>query len=188
MNVMLEESRKSMPEIIPAILPKNTDDLKEKVLALPQEISLFHFDVLEEDVWTEIDRGFEVHLMVKEPEKIVAKWIERGAKRVVAHKFIDLGGRAEFSQAFELDSPLVDVEKTNSIQLMSIDEIGEQGHPFNRQVFDRIREAREKFPNLEISVDGGISIENSKELFEAGANRLIVGSHFTELWNSLMKK
>ena len=197
---MCEESRKSMREIIPAILPKSTDDLKEKVLTLPQEITFFHFDVLEEDIWTEIDKEFEVHLMVKEPEKIIEKWVKRGAKRIIAHELTHelitelnkFEGRIEVGLEIEmqefLDKEFEQVPLANFIHIMSIDEIGEQGHPFNPQVFDRIREVRKQFRNLEISVDGGISIENYKELFDAGANRLIVGSHFTELWNSLMKK
>ncbi len=171
-----------MNEIIPAILPENINDLKEKISALPTEITFIHLDVLEEDIWTPIDRDFEAHLMVEEPEKIIERWVSRGAKRIIAHKFINTRG-AEFGLAFEMKDPIENAEKVDFVHLMSIDEIGEQGHAFDLKVFDRIREVRERFPKVKISVDGGISAENYQELIEAGADRLIVGSHFKDLWS-----
>lgn len=175
-------------EIIPAILAKDTSDLREKISELPSEIKFVHIDVLEDDCWETIGLDFEAHLMVREPEKIVDQWVKRGAKRIITHKDLDLIQGIEFGRAFKLDEEIKDLGNANFVHLMSIDEIGEQGHPFNPQVFDRIKRVREKFPEVPISVDGGISIENYQKLIESGANRLIVGSHFKELWNSLTKK
>ncbi|MCR4279233.1 MAG: hypothetical protein NUV78_00655, partial [Candidatus Zambryskibacteria bacterium] len=75
-----------MNEIIPAILPTNVEDLLRKTGELPLEIPFIHFDVLEEDIWAPIDKDFEVHLMVEDPERIANRWIERGAKRIIVHK------------------------------------------------------------------------------------------------------
>jgi len=51
-----------------------------------------------------------------------------------------------------------------------------------------IKEVRAKFPNIGISIDGGVDDTNYKELFEIGATRLIVGSHFEKLWKQVEKK
>ena len=76
-----------MSEIIPAILPKSENDLREKLDSLPGEISFFHSDVLEEDIWIDrIKQNFEAHLMVRYPEKIINTWIKRGAKRIIVHE------------------------------------------------------------------------------------------------------
>ncbi|KKW14478.1 MAG: Ribulose-phosphate 3-epimerase, partial [Parcubacteria group bacterium GW2011_GWA2_50_10b] len=92
----------------------------------------------------------------------------------------------------ELDKPLEDIfpflDYVDFIHLMSIEEIGEQGHPFDERIFDRIKQVKEKFPELKISVDGGINVENYQRLQATGADRLVVGSNFRELWNSLTKK
>jgi len=185
-----------MHEIIPAILPKDTEDLEAKLRALPGSITLFHMDVLEEDIWTDKNtRDFEVHLMVGDPESIMERWIERGAKRISIHtpsaKLAEYRGEAEIGYAIELDKPLEEYmpffDFVDFIHLMSIDEIGEQGHPFDEKVFDRIKILQEKYPNLPISVDGGVSLKNYEKLIELGADRLIVGAHFQELWNSLTK-
>ncbi|MEK7176045.1 MAG: hypothetical protein AAB695_01580 [Patescibacteria group bacterium] len=184
-----------MNEIIPAILPKDIQDLADKAAQLPLEIPFIHLDVLEEDIWAQINKSFEAHLMVESPEKIAGKWLERGAKRIIVHKvddsIIKCRDKAEVGLGVEIDRPLEEffpfLGFVDFIHLMSIEEIGEQRHPFDERIFDRIKEVKEKFPQLPISVDGGINLENYKKLQEVGVNRLIVGSHFKEIWNSLTK-
>jgi ribulose-phosphate 3-epimerase len=182
-----------MHEIIPAILPKNEEDLLEKIALLPGEITFIHFDVLEEDIWSPIPQDFEVHLMVKDPEAIMGKWIERGAKRISTHsvtpKLAEFRGKAEVGLALELDKSLDEVlpfvDFVDYIHLMSIDEIGEQGHPLDERIFARLTELQAKFPNVPIAVDGGVNVRNYQKLLELGADRLIVGSGFSELWQTL---
>jgi len=184
-----------MSEIIPAILPKSEKDLKEKIFALPDEIIFIHLDVLEEDIWTNFNKDFEAHLMVREPEKIIAKWIERGAKRIIVHEsspeMLKYRGKVEIGLEIEMQEFLLkefeQVPFIDFIHIMSIDKIGEQGHPFNPQVFDRIKQVRDKFPKVKISVDGGINTTNYQALRDAGADRLVVGSGFKDLWKSLTK-
>ena len=184
-------------EIIPAILPKDTEDLETKLAELPGSITFFHMDVLEEDIWTESNtRDFEVHLMNDEPEKIMERWIERGAKRLSVHtagnSLAKYREKAEIGLAVELDKSLTEVfpflDFVDFIHLMSIKEIGAQGRPFDERIFDRIKEIRAHNANIPISVDGGIDITNYKQVTEAGATRLIVGSGFKELWHSLTTK
>ena len=184
-----------MIEVIPAILARNTSDLSSKLKEIPNEIKLVHIDVLEEDIWTETDLDFEVHLMVSHPEEIIETWVDRGAKRVIVHKLnekinsfknkTELGLAVELGLLLEEVFPLV--SEVSFIHLMSIAKIGEQGHPFDERIFDRIREVREKFPTLIISVDGGVGVENFQKLKELGVNRFVVGSRFKELWKSLTK-
>jgi ribulose-phosphate 3-epimerase len=184
-----------MHEIIPAILPKDEEELKEKLAQLPSEITFFHMDVLEKDIWTEVSRDFEVHLMVGEPEKIMQRWIDRGAKRISVHTagnaLAQFRGQAEIGLAVELEKPLEEVlpflDFVDFVHLMSIDDLGHQGDTFEPIIFDRIKTVKEKFPNIPISIDGGIKLNNYQKLIDVGVSRLIVGSGFLELWNSLKK-
>lgn len=183
-----------MHEIIPAVLPHSVEELEKQLSGLPPEITFFHMDVLEEDIWTHQNtRDFEVHLMVEEPEKIMDRWIERGAKRISIHsitpKLAEYRGRAEIGLAVALEKPLEEVipfvDFIDFIHLMSIEEIGAQGHPLDERIFERLREIQEKFPNTPISVDGGVNKNNYQKLLKLGADRLIVGSGFKELWDTL---
>lgn len=188
-----------MFELIPAVLEKTPETLQKKVAQLPDSLNFIHIDVLEEDVWPlddwNVPKFFEAHLMVEHPEAIMKRWVERGAKRIIVHKLsedvLKYRGQVEIGLAFELSTPIEDVlnlaNLADFVHIMSIAEIGEQGHPLDERIFDRIRQVQDKFPNLVISVDGGITSLNYHKLVEAGADRLVVGSHFQELWNSLKK-
>ncbi len=186
-----------MHEIIPAVLPHSVEELEKSLDELPGSITFFHMDVLEEDIWTNKNfRNFEVHLMVENPDTIMQKWIERGAKRISLHKpsasLTNYRDRAEIGYAVEIDKPIEEFmpffDFVDFIHLMSIDEIGKQGEPLDEKIFERIKILQEKFPDKPISVDGGITLDNYQKLLEMGADRLIIGSHFKEIWNSLTKE
>lgn len=181
-----------MINIIPAVLEKNEDDFVAKVSFLPREAHLVHVDILEKDVWVSIEREFEVHLMMPNPEEVFELWKSRGAKRIIAHKITQEMSGVELGLALEMHVPIdtiaEHIDKIDFVQLMSIAKIGEQGHPLDIKIFDRIKEVKNKFPGLLVSVDGGINISNYEKLIEVGADRLVSGSGFNKLWQSLKKK
>ncbi|MEK9182108.1 MAG: hypothetical protein AAB781_00790 [Patescibacteria group bacterium] len=100
-----------MTEIIPAILPEDIDDLREKLSLVSGIAPLAQIDVCDGKFtptktwpykkgvdetflrivgqeegfpfWDSID--FEADLMVKHPENIIDDWISAGAKRIVIH-------------------------------------------------------------------------------------------------------
>ena len=100
-----------MTEIIPAILPEDIDDLREKLSLISGIVPLAQIDVCDGKFtptktwpykkgidetflrivgqeegfpfWDSID--FEVDLMVKHPENIIDDWIATGAKRIIIH-------------------------------------------------------------------------------------------------------
>ncbi len=184
-----------MNDIIPAILATSISDLDHKISEIPEKIRLVHIDVLEKDIWADTHKDFEAHLMVLNPEEIVECWVKRGAKKIIVHKLNDvikgLKGMVEIGLGVELNVPLEEmfsfVPEVDFIHLMSIAEMGGQGRPLDEVIFDRIRKLKEKFPQVPISVDGGINVTNYQALRDAGANRLIVGSGFKDLWKSLTK-
>ncbi|MEX2013330.1 MAG: hypothetical protein WD897_00230 [Parcubacteria group bacterium] len=185
-----------MSEIIPAVLATSVTDLESKLSRIPKEIKLVHIDVLEEDFWTEATRiNFEVHLMVRRAGEIMERWVERGARRIIVHELNEeitkFRGRVEIGLAVELGIPIENtfplIPQVDFVHLMSIAQIGAQGRPLDEQIFDRIKKVREKFPEVTISVDGGINTTNYQALQSSGVNRLVVGSGFQELWKSLTK-
>lgn len=146
--------------------------------------------------WNDVD--FEVDLMVKEPEKIWRDWVTLGAKRIIFHiesvadpkSFLDIVRKNSVSK----DSPLYTeigfalnittphetlypfIEQLDFVQFMGIAEIGFQGSAFSESVFAKIEDLRNRYPELIISVDGGVNLEVAKRLVEVGVNRIVVGS------------
>ena len=67
--------------------------------------------------------------------------------------------------------PLVDF-----VQLMTIASIGVQGIPYDTSAPARVGEFHKRYPEVLISVDGGVSASNIGELARAGASHFGVGS------------
>ena len=135
--------------------------------------------------------NYEFDLMVDHPEKVVDDWVSVGAARIIIHveskgdikeAINKLVGRVEVGLALNIDTrldvikDLVGDDAVQFVQLMGIDHIGFQGQEFDEKVIQRIEEVREMYPDMLISIDGGVSLENAAVLLDAGADRLVVGS------------
>ncbi len=146
--------------------------------------------------WNSVD--FEVDLMVERPEEVIDGWIQAGVRRLIVHiestehmsdiigdvasRFLIPGEEpsVELGIALNIDTPLAAVEPymehVSFLQFMGIAEIGYQGQPFDVRVLQKIVTMREAYPEVIISVDGGVNFETAPLLLVAGADRLAVGS------------
>lgn len=148
--------------------------------------------------WEELD--YEIDLMIAEPEIHIDEWLPLGASRLIfhieaikdfeqffAHDIFKEGARdingekvVEVGLAIDpgttLEMLLPHVSKIDFVQCMGIAKIGYQGQPFDERVLLHINKLRTKYPNLKISVDGGVNLESAPLLRAAGANRLVAGS------------
>ncbi len=96
------------------------------------------------------------------------------------------GPISEKLTSFIFDKHLKDI---SGIQCMGIAEVGYQGKPFAHSVFDTIHQVRRalgehnekmkadggEIKELEISVDGGVTPENARPLYDAGVDKLVSG-------------
>jgi ribulose-phosphate 3-epimerase len=203
-------------EIIPAIMPKSFDDLKEKYSLVKEYVDIAQIDVMDGKFvpsknWPYINENkglpfvatkgspllplidFEVDLMVMNPEKVIESWIKAGAKRVIIHiesvtrieeVFLKIPSDIEIGIALNITTPISliypFIEKVDFVQFMGIEKIGYQGQSFDERVLEKIKDLREKYSRIIISVDGGVNLETAPKLIKAGANRLAVGSAIFE--------
>lgn len=150
--------------------------------------------------WDEID--FEADLMILEPEKKVWDWIKAGAKAVIIHiestenigeLLMELKKRSvpkkspayvEIGLAIGTDTPNETlypfIDRIDFIQCMGIAKIGYQGQEFDERVLEKIKDFREKYPNITIAVDGSVNLKTAPALVKAGADKLISGSAILE--------
>lgn len=140
--------------------------------------------------------AYEVDLMVADPESVVADWVRAGMKRVIVHiessEYIAaalMRTRAaaeahnedvEFGLAINTitDNTALHpyLDHVDFVQFMGIEKIGYQGQPFDERVLGKIRDLRETYGGVIISVDGGVNFDTAPRLIDAGANRLVSGS------------
>ena len=137
--------------------------------------------------WEKVN--FEIDLMANKPEEKVDDWVRAGATRIILHAESKgdlnaalkiLKDRIEIALALDIETPTSAIDafadRIQGVQLMGIDQIGFQGQAFDAKVIDKIKEVFVAYPELPISIDGGVSLDNAKQLYDAGATRLVVGS------------
>lgn len=139
------------------------------------------------------NRVFDVHLMIVEPERYVKEFKACGADSITFHleatqdaeATIDLihslGCRAGMAIKPKTPVELVRkyLKKLDMLLVMTV-EPGFGGQKYIPESTDRVRQARgmadEMGANIDIQVDGGITVENAKIVMEAGANVIVAGS------------
>ncbi|PCI28606.1 hypothetical protein COB52_03395 [Candidatus Kaiserbacteria bacterium] len=135
---------------------------------------------------------FEAHLMVENPREVGLSFIRAGASRIVAQiegmddpeetfiQWNEVGAKTGvsilLSTPIEEIYSLIEEEMVSSVQIMTIQKIGYQGEKFDESSLERIRDLKEKYPNLLITVDGGVNAQNIVKLRESGAAIFGVGS------------
>ena len=139
------------------------------------------------------EQFMDAHLMVQEPIRYVEAFQKAGADSVTVHleacedvkttldKIHACGMKAGLAVNPETDvKELVPyLEDVEMILIMSVHP-GFGGQKFIPESLDKIREVRamlnEKNLEIDIQVDGGIYVENVREVLDAGANVIVAGS------------
>ena len=139
------------------------------------------------------NKVFDVHLMIVEPDRYLKEFKECGADSITFHleatddaeETIDLirnlGCRVGMS--IKPKTPVEAVRKylpkLDMLLLMTV-EPGFGGQKYIPESTERIRRVRQMADgmglDLDIQVDGGITVENAKIVLDAGANVIVAGS------------
>ena len=189
-----------MIEIIPAIMPKNEENLAEKFRLLGDFSGIVQLDLMDgifvpDKTWLpdKLPEGdFELDLMIKNAAGRIGEWLALKPKRIIFHieaeddlSLIHSSSEIEVGLAINITTPIEKVKplilQINFIQCMGIARIGFQGELLDERVFEKIKETRATYPDLPVSVDGGVNLKNVAPLIQAGANRLVAGS---AIWKS----
>ena len=139
------------------------------------------------------DRVFDVHLMIVDPDRYLKEFKECGADSITFHleatddadETIDLIRRlgCRVGMSVKPKTPIEAVRKylpkLDMLLVMTV-EPGFGGQKYISESTERIRRVREMAnevkPDLDIQVDGGITVDNAKIVLDAGANVIVAGS------------
>jgi len=139
------------------------------------------------------EKPLDVHLMIVQPEKFITSFAECGASRLTVHyeacdhlhsvvqqiKAKDMLAGVALNPHTSVN--LLDdvLEELDQVILMSVNP-GFGGQKFIYQTINKIKQLKEKISvrNLktEISIDGGVGLQNAEKILQAGADILIAGS------------
>ena len=139
------------------------------------------------------DKVLDVHLMVEDPDRYVGEFADCGADIITVHAeacthlhrtlqhIRSLGKKAGVALNPATPLSVLDyvLDETDMILLISVNP-GFGGQPYIQAVTDKIRDLRKMLTkagrDIDIEVDGGVSLNNLPEILDAGANVLVAGS------------
>lgn len=191
-----------MIEVIPAIIPKSFEELKEKAKLVEPYVEWVQFDVMDgqfvdNTTWNnpsdlknlETNLKLEVHLLIQNPELVINDWIESGVVRVVFHysstekhqEIIEKIKKAGLQVGIAINPEVsIDVLDTfiNQLDLVLVMTVnpGWNGQEFMEDMLGKIKQLRDKYSDVNIGVDGGVNTKTASSIIQAGANILFSGS------------
>ncbi len=135
----------------------------------------------------------DVHLMIKDPNALLENFVQAGADWITVHqeevvhldrtlsKIHELGAKA--GVAVNPSTPIATLTEVlhlvDMVLIMSVNP-GFGGQKFNPNSLKKIKELvalrKEHSAGFIIQVDGGIGLENIKELSDAGCNVFVIGN------------
>ena len=139
------------------------------------------------------ERIFDVHLMIEEPERYIDRFVEAGADLISVHaestvhldrviqSIKEKGVLA--AVALNPSTPLSVLDyilpELDMVLLMSVNP-GFGGQKYIPYVTQKIRDLRKMIEKtgkqIDIEADGGVNLENLREIMTAGANIIVAGS------------
>lgn len=191
-----------MAEIIPSINAGTFAEVQERIAKVEPYVSWCHLDVTDgvfskHLTWrdpTDLSRletglSVEVHLMVEEPEQVIAAWLVEPVKRAIVHleastdpetiirECRDSGIQIGF--AIKPDTPVSALdpwlERIDMVCVLRVPP-GASGQQIQSEMLAAITHVRNACPACIIEVDGGVTVDNAKRAVDAGAELLVTGA------------
>ena len=136
---------------------------------------------------------FDVHLMIKNPQRYIENFVRAGADCITIHlestsrpkdailkiKEHDMRAGIAISPNTPVSAVLPYLDLVDMVLVMTV-EPGFGGQAMIPETIDKVREIKkyidENHINIDIEVDGGINENNARLAIEAGANVIVAGS------------
>ncbi len=197
-----------MSEIAPSILAADFNRLGENIREVEtSDVKYLHVDVMDgifvpsisfgmpviESIRKESKMFFDVHLMIKEPERYISEFVKAGADGITVHAeactdlkdTIDKIKKAGVVPAVAVNpetpvSEIKDVlDMVDMVLVMSVHP-GFGGQKFIADTLDKVSELKQIRDNqnlhYKIEIDGGVNIHNIAEVSEKGVDVIVAGT------------
>ena len=189
--------------VLPSVLSADFSRLGEEIHRAAEHADGFHMDVMDGAFVPNLSFGapvfaalkaekpFDVHLMTFAPERRIQECARAGAASISFHVEVetdhaktladirDLG--CEAGLAISPDTAVEEaadlLENADFCVVMSVYP-GFSGQQFLPQSLEKITDIRGRFPDLPITIDGGMNAETAPQAVRAGATQVVSGAYF----------
>ncbi|WP_040534849.1 ribulose-phosphate 3-epimerase [Legionella drancourtii] len=192
-------------QILPSMLSADLTCLGDEVGAVMLAgADYIHFDVMDNHYVPNLTFGpafcaalikrfpqlpIDVHLMVKPVDALIESFAKAGAKRISIHPdatihldrslqlIKDLGCATGLvlNPATSIDVLTWCAYKLDFVLVMTVNP-GFGGQKLIPEIIEKITQIRQRYPQLDLCVDGGVTSKNIATLAHAGANQFVAGS------------
>lgn len=192
-------------QILPSLLSADMTRLGEEVeQVMNAGADAIHFDVMDNHYVPNLTFGpafcealikripslpVDVHLMVSPVDPLIEAFAKAGARRISIHPdatthldrslqlIRQLGCEAGLvlNPATPIDVLTWCTHQLNFILVMTVNP-GFGGQKLIPEVLDKITQIHSLYPQLDLCVDGGVTVDNIARLAHAGANQFVAGS------------
>ncbi len=188
-------------KVVPSVLAEDFDDFVLRMRLAESFTDYVQIDIMD-GVFVDtrsfdpglIDRfvtslSFEIHMMVEDPAAVADRIHNKGLSRIIFH-FESRADHAGLAREIRnrglsaglairpettLDMILKTAEHFETLLFLTVNP-GRYGGAFLPEAVKKVSEARRVFPEMRIGVDGGVSSDNIRMLYESGADYVCVGS------------
>lgn len=195
-------------EVLPAINCQNKEDFERLLVRAKEYIlpgSWMHVDVSDEAT-TKMESffdkeiilrfrdffKFEIHAMVSQKDLLQEQWFLGENTRTMVHwklfneklAWFSVERNTSLGAVVYFDDQLDEIyipEGVNRIEVLAVP-AGPSGGSFHDQALRAISFLKERYPNVIISVDGGINMDTARKAYRVGARAVVSSSY---IWNAL---
>jgi ribulose-phosphate 3-epimerase len=188
-----------MPVICPTVTAYDTHAYREQMERIEPFARRVHIDLMDgqfaptkspplNQIWLPDNITSDIHLMYQHPMNYLELLVKLKPNLVIIHHEADVD-HAHFAthlreNGIKAGLALLQQTRVESIAdlmpcfdhvLIFSGDLGHHGGTADLSLLDKVKEVKEKFPEVEIAWDGGINDQNAKQLAGAGVGVLNVG-------------
>ncbi len=191
-----------MCQIVPSLLVESKDEFEQRLRLVEGGADLVHVDVLDGTLFPQTNwhdaravgalrtsAKFELHLMVENPLPIAEAWQTHvpGLTRAIVHAEMSHPAGAvirelknwnlEAGLALNPESPLEEIAAVarmiSQLTLMGVHPGASNQRFLGTSILQKIRDAKKRWPELALEMDGGATPELIPSLLAAGCDRIV---------------
>ncbi|MBD3359946.1 MAG: ribulose-phosphate 3-epimerase [Candidatus Buchananbacteria bacterium] len=212
MVYMSKENNKNI-KLVPTLLTHSFSEFKEKLNLVAPYFKLVQIDCMDNKfvknkTFYDLSKiktirtylNYELHLMVAEPLKLIKKWQNfKKVKKIIFHYEAMKNDEDIFDlikylkkRKFKVGLAINPETKLNQVEkfIPKIDVLfllgvkpGWGGQVLRPSILNKAKQARQKYPKLDIEIDGGVNLNNIAKVAKSGVNIIAAGTMFFEAEN-----
>lgn len=189
--------------ILPSLLAADILNLEREITKIKATgIKHLHLDIMDNHYVPNLSFGpglcqaiakldkaliLDVHLMANQVDTLITSFAKAGASRIAIHPTTHLDRSLTLIKKYNCEAGVAlnpgacvtdltwVIDKIDFILIMSVNP-GFGGQKFIPYIFKKIKFIKQTYPKIPLCIDGGVDLDNIRQLLDAGISQFVAGS------------